>query len=226
MTLYQLADPDSICPISRNSRREDLACVGIQSLGLLLALGGVATLVALAGAYASATKIVSFSIYGATLIALYAFSTLYHASRRPKRKQFLAIVDQSSIYLLIAGTYTPLMLVTLAGGWGWSLFGVVWGMALLGVSIKVLFHNRFEAISLTLYLVMGWLVVIGFAPLLESLPTGGIWLIFAAGVTYTAGVPVYLWKRMPYNHAMWHMFVLGGSSSFYFAFLFYVLPES
>ena len=226
MTSYQPADPDITSSVSHNSRKEDLACAGIQSLGLLLALGGIATMVALAGVYAPATKIVSFSIYGATLISLYAFSALYHASRGLKRKQFFRIVDQSSIYLLIAGTYTPLTLNVLAGGWGWSLFGVVWGLALLGVSIKLLFHNRFEAISLILYMVMGWLVVIGFAPLLENLPTGGFWLMFAAGMTYTAGVPIYLWVRLPYNHAIWHLFVLGGSSSFYFAFLLYVLPES
>lgn len=225
MTSCLPANIQAICPVSRNTRPEDVACAIVQSLGLILAVGAVSTLVALAGVYGSAAQIVGLSIYGATLIIMYAFSAIYHASTVQKRKQMLKVVDQSNIYLLIAGTYTPFTLSTLEGGWGWSLFGVVWGLATVGITIKLIFHSRFEWISLALYVAMGWLIVVGAAPLAERLALSGfIWLI-AAGLTYTLGVVLYLWESLPYNHVVWHLFVLAGSSSFYFVLLFYVLFE-
>lgn len=218
-------DRTAVCPVSHNTRREDLACAYIQGFSLILVLGGVATLVALAGVHGTTMQIVSLSIYGATLILLYAFSAIYHASSRLKRKMWYRVVDQSNIYLMIAGTYTPFTLHTLQGGWGWSLFGVVWGLAVIGITIKVLFRDRFRRFSLALYLCMGWLIVLGVVPLAERLATGGFAWLVAAGIAYTLGVPFYLWERLPYNHAVWHLFVLAGSSSFYFVHLFYVLLD-
>ena len=223
MLSYQTTDGYAICPVSRNTRREDLACAGIQGFSLMLVLGGVATLVALAGVHGTAMQIVSLSIYGATLTILYAFSFAYHASARLKRKMWYRVVDHSNIYLMIAGTYTPFTLHTLEGGWGWSLFGVIWGLAVVGITIKVLFRDRYARLSLALYLCMGWLIVLGVVPLTERLATGGVVWLVAAGIAYTVGVPFYLWNRLPYNHAVWHLFVLAGSSSFYFVHLFYVL---
>lgn len=223
MISYQLDDAPAICPVSHNTRREDLACAYIQSLGLVLSVGGISTLVALAGVYGSAIQIVSLCVYGATLIIMYAFSAVYHGSARLKRKQWYRVIDHSNIYLMIAGTYTPFMLSTLRGGWGWSLFGVVWGLAVLGVAIKLVFRNRYEWLSLALYLCMGWLIVIGVVPLWENLAVGGFAWLVAAGAAYTVGVPFYLWKRLPYNHVVWHFFVLVGSISFYFVHLFFVL---
>lgn len=225
MPSYQTADDYAICPVSRNTRREDLACAYIQGFSLMLVLGAVATLVALAGVHGTAMQIVSLSIYGATLTILYAFSAVYHASARLKRKMWYRVVDHSNIYLMIAGTYTPFTLHTLEGGWGWSLFGVVWGLAAVGITIKVLFRDRYQRLSLALYLCMGWLIIISVVPLTERLATGGVVWLLAAGIAYTAGVPFYLWERLPYNHAVWHLFVLAGSSSFYFVHLFYVLLE-
>lgn len=226
MTSIQIENDIAICPVSRNTRREDLACAYIQGSGLVLAIGGVATLLSLAGVYGDAAQIVSLSIYGATLIILYAFSAAYHASTRLKRKMWYRLVDHANIYLMIAGTYTPFTLSTLKGGWGWSLFGVVWGLAAAGIAFKLIFRNRYEWFSLALYLAMGWLIVIGIAPLSEKLATSGLVWLIAAGLAYTLGVPFYLWQRLPYHHAVWHLFVMAGSSSFYFVHLFYVLLGS
>ena len=214
MVSIQIGDDIAVCPISRNTRREDVTCALIQGFGLVMVLGGVSTLLALAGVHGDAAQIVSLSIYGATLILLYTFSMLYHASANLKRKMWYRLVDHSNIYLMIAGTYTPFTLSTMKGAWGWSLFGVIWGLATLGIIFKLVFRNRYRLLALSLYLAMGWLIIIGVAPLAANLPTSGfVWLI-AAGVAYTLGVPFYLWERIPYNHAIWHLFVMAGSSSF------------
>jgi len=191
--------------------------------GTILAVGGTATLVVMAAFKEDAWKIVSFSIYGATLIALYLFSTLYH-SARGTREVLLRKLDHTAIYLLIAGSYTPFTLVTLRGPVGWTLFGSIWGLAVLGIVVDVLLGSRRRIIPVVLYLLMGWLVVFTLKPLLRALPLNGFWWLLAGGVLYTGGVVFYaLEKKLPYSHGIWHLFVLGGSIAQFMAIFFYVL---
>jgi hemolysin III len=203
---------------------EEIANAITHGIGLLLSIAGFVVLLVLAALRGTAWHIVACSIYGATLICLYAASTLYHAviSRRVKRA--LRIFDHSAIYLLIAGTYTPFLLVSLRGPWGWSLFGVIWGLALAGVLFKFWFVERFAILSTAVYIAMGWLVVIAAKPVITHLRlTAIIWLL-AGGLAYTGGVIFFAAKRIPYSHAIWHLFVLAGSSCHYFAVLSTVIP--
>ena len=191
-------------------------------LGTLLAAAGAALLVVLAARQGDAWKIVSFSLYGATLFLLYLFSTLYH-SLRGRAKALFQRLDHLAIYLLIAGTYTPFMLVTLRGVWGWSLFGVVWGLALAGMALEYLPRKGARLLSVAIYLLMGWLALVALAPLLEALPFMGLVWLFGGGLFYTLGVLFYvLDTRLRHGHGIWHLFVLAGSISHYFAILFYV----
>lgn len=192
--------------------------------GALLSAAGLGVLVVLACLHGTALHIVSCSIYGATLVLLYTASTLYHSVRSPRLKQAFRIVDRSCIYLLIAGTYTPFTLVTLQGRWGWTLFGLVWVLAAAGIVFQLFFAQRFKVLSAVGYLLMGWLVVFAVKPLLEALPDGGFSWLLAGGIVYTVGALFYLFKRLPYNHAIWHFFVLGGSACHYIAVLLYVVP--
>jgi hemolysin III len=194
-----------------------------HGLGAVLGAVGLAVLVVMASLRGDAWHIVSCSIYGATLVLLFTSSTLYHSFRAERIKHGFRIVDHASIYLLIAGTYTPFLLVNLRGRWGWSLFGVIWGLALAGILFQVFFVHRFRLAQTLIYLAMGWLVVIAFRPLLARVPKPGLlWLLFG-GLFYTVGTVFYLWKKLPYHHAVWHLFVLGGSICHYFAILFYVV---
>jgi hemolysin III len=195
-----------------------------HGLGALFSLAGFIVLVVLASLRGNAWHIVSCSIYGLTLVLLFSSSTLYHGCRSPRAKHVCHIIDHASIYLLIAGTYTPFVLVTLRGGWGWSLFGVVWGLALAGIVFQVFFVNRFRVLQVLIYLLMGWLVVIAFKPLLSKMPRPGMFWLVAGGLSYTLGVIFYMWKKLPFHHAVWHLFVLAGAMCHYFAILFYVLP--
>jgi hemolysin III len=173
---------------------------------------------------ASAWHIVACSVYGSTLVCLYASSTLYHAARSSRWKRIFRIIDHSSIYLLIAGTYTPFTLVNLRGAWGWSLFGVVWGLTIAGILFKVWFVDHFPIASTVVYLLMGWLAVVAVKPLVAVVPLGGLLWILVGGLLYTAGVAFFSWQKLPYHHAIWHIFVLGGSVCHYFAVLLYVIP--
>ena len=155
---------------------------------------------------------------------LFSSSTLYHSFRNERVKHIFRVIDHSSIYLLIAGTYTPFVLVNLRGGWGWSLFGVIWGLALAGIVFQVFFVSRFRLLQTLIYLLMGWLVVIAVKPLLTRVPLPGLLWLLAGGLSYTVGALFYLWKELPYHHAVWHLFVLAGAICHYFAILFYVLP--
>lgn len=199
-------------------RDEETANTLICGLGLLLSVAGLAVLVTPVALHGDAWQVVSFSIYGASLILLYAASTLYHAVRSPPLKRLFEIVDQSAIYLLIAGTYTPFTLVTLRSPFGWSLFGVIWGLALTGIAVTLLFPaEKLQVFSSLSYLVMGWLILAGAGPLMEKLPAGGPFWLAAGGVLYSAGVPVFFFKKKRFAHAVWHLFVLGGSLCHYVA---------
>jgi hemolysin III len=190
--------------------------------GACFAVVGTAVLVVSAGLKGDPWKIVSFSIYGATLVALYFFSALYH-SIRGKAKTILQKLDHIAIYLLIAGTYTPFTLVTLRGAWGWSLFGVVWALAVGGVIQELLFGKGKRVLSVAIYILMGWLMLVAIRPLLQALPAVGLAWLVAGGLFYTGGIIFYaLDKRLAYGHGIWHFFVLAGSACHYLAVLFYV----
>ena len=187
-----------------------------------LAAAGAAVLIVLAARQGDPWKITSFSIYGAMLLALYTLSTLYH-STRGRVKDVFRKLDHCSIYLLIAGTYTPFTLVTLRGAWGWSLFGVIWGLAALGIAQEAWLAKGARIVSLVIYVLMGWLAVIAVSPLIDALtPAGFAWLA-AGGMLYTAGIVFYVFdETLRHGHGIWHLFVLAGSVSHYFAILLYV----
>jgi len=191
--------------------REELLNSLTHGLGAILSVGAGAVLITLAVIYSGAREIVSASVFVASLTLLYTASTLYHATRHPVWKARLKVLDHCAIFFLIAGTYTPFTIAALRGGWGWSLFGVIWGLAVIGVIFKVFFTGRFHALSTATYVGMGWLVVIALAPLSQVLtPTAMLWLVLG-GVLYTAGTLFYHVERIPYSHAIWHLFVLAGS---------------
>ena len=205
---------------------EEIAHAITHGVGLLLSIAGLVLLIVLASLHGDAWHIVSCSIFGATLVLLYAASTFYHAIPSPRAKEVLRVLDHAAIFLLIAGTYTPFVLVNLRGGWGWTLFGVVWGLAVLGVVLEAVAKQRVKVLSLVLYLGLGWLVAIATKPLLENVATGGIVLLVLGGLAYSGGVVFYVWRKLPYHHAVWHVFVLAGSVLHFFAVLFYVIPLS
>jgi hemolysin III len=198
---------------------EEIANTATHGAGLLLSVAGFAVLLALAILRGSAWHIVACSVYGASLICLYSASTLYHAVVSPKLKRALKIFDHSAIYLLIAGTYTPFLLLNLRGPWGWSLFGVIWGLALAGILFKFWWVDHFPHVSTVVYVLMGWLVLVAAKPVLAHVPLPILLWIFAGGVFYTIGVIFYAWHRLPYSHTVWHVFVLAGSTCHYFAVL-------
>jgi hemolysin III len=208
----------------RYSIYEEIASSITHGVGIVLAIAGLGVLTAFASVFGDAWHITSCSIFGATLIVLYTASTLYHSIQSPRSKAVLRVIDHSAVFLLIAGSYTPIALVNLRGPWGWSLFGVVWGLAVLGILSQVFFINRWKILSIVLYLAMGWVVVVAIRPLLASMAAGGLILLVSGGLSYTVGVIFYAWKKMPFNHAVWHLFVLAGSILHYFSILFYVIP--
>jgi len=169
-----------------------------------------------------AWRLVSFTIYGASLIALYLASTLYHAFTNEKIKHFFRHLDHSCIFLLIAGSYTPPTLIVMRGSWGWTLFILIWSMAICGIIFEVVNLGRYKYISVGIYLFMGWVAILAIRPMLETLPPGMFKWMLAGGLFYTAGIIFYSWKKLPYNHAIWHLFVLGGSITHFFGILFYL----
>jgi len=209
----------------RYSVAEEVAHATTHGVGLLLSVVALVVLVWFATLHGDLWHIVSVSIYGATLVLLYTASTLYHSIPHPRAKQVLQSIDHASIYLLIAGTYTPVTLTTLRGGWGWTLFGIVWGLALVGVLLEAFAKKRLRVVSLVLYLGLGWLAAVAVKPLFERVPLGGLALLLAGGLAYTAGVGFYVWRKLPYHHAVWHVFVLIGSVCHFFAVLLYVIPR-
>ncbi len=209
---------------SAYTEREELANSVTHAMGAVLSVVGLVLLVVYAGQYGDAWHLVSTAIFGITLVLLYTTSTLYHSFRGERPKQVLQKFDHAAIFLLIAGSYTPFALVTLRGPWGWSLFGVVWGLAVAGVTIKFWLAGRFRVVSTLIYVAMGWLVLVAIKPLVAVLPVGGMKLLVAGGLCYTGGAAFYLWKRLPYHHAIWHLWVLAGSACHWAAVFIYVVP--
>ncbi|NQU47346.1 MAG: hemolysin III family protein [Planctomycetes bacterium] len=205
---------------------EELANSLTHGVGALLAIAGLVIMTVCASLYGDAWHVTSAAIFGSSMVLLYLSSTLYHAVQAPRAKSFFRSCDHAAIYLLIAGTYTPFALVSLRGPWGWSLFGVVWGLAVLGIFSQGGFLRRMGALRVVLYLAMGWVVVIAAKPLIANLDPGGLTLLALGGLCYTGGVVFYASKRLPYAHAIWHLFVLAGTILHFFAVLLYVIPTS
>jgi hemolysin III len=208
-------------PAPLQSPREEAANSLVHGLGAVLAVAGLAVL-AVAASRRGTAAVVGCVVFGATLVLLYATSTLYHAVPHGRAKAALRVLDHSAIFLLIAGTYTPFTLVSLRGPWGWSLFGIVWGLAAAGIALRLALKRRPTALFVTLYVAMGWCVVVALRPLLAAVPGAGVALLAAGGLAYSAGVAFYLWQRLPYHHAIWHAFVLAGSALHFAAVLRYV----
>jgi hemolysin III len=206
------------------SFREELLNSITHGAGVLLSIAALVLLIVLSTSHGSASHVVSCTIFGVTLILLYSASTLYHSFRKPKVKSVLKILDHSCIYLLIAGTYTPFLLVPLRGILGWTMFAVIWLLAVSGIIFKIFFVHRFKIISTIAYVFMGWIIIFAIKPLIDSLPSGGVVWLIAGGLAYSLGVIFYAWKKLPFNHAIWHLFVLAGSICHFFAVIFYVLP--
>lgn len=204
---------------------EEIANSITHGIGAGLSVAGLVALIVLATLYGDVWRIVSFSVYGATLIILYLASTLYHSFRNRKVKKVFKIIDHSTIFLLIAGTYTPFLLVSMRGALGWTLFGIIWGFASLGIVFKSLFIDRYRKLSVLIYIMMGWLCVVAIKQMLVSIPLGGLIGLTAGGVLYTVGVVFYAWRKLKYSHAIWHLFVLGGSICHYFSIFFYLVPK-
>jgi hemolysin III len=205
---------------------EEIAHGVTHGLGTGLAVAGLAVLIVVARRSGDPWCLAGDTVFGVTLVLLYLASTLYHSISSPRAKPVLRALDHSAIYLLIAGTYTPFTLVNLRGPAGFALLALVWGLAFAGILWKILDTGRFPAFSILLYLGMGWSILLALRPLVRSVAPGGIALLVAGGLAYTGGVAFYLWRRLPYHHAVWHLFVLAGSILHYCAVLFYVQPRA
>lgn len=203
------------------SRREEIANALTHGAGLTASLIGLPFLVWAATVQGDIRQVVACTVFAASLVILYAASTAYHALPASRAKHILRIIDHVAIYILIAGSYTPFALGVLRGGWGWSLFGVVWGLAVVGVFHKTVLGFRLPRLSTFMYLGMGWVAIVAIGPLTRALPSGGLILLLAGGLCYTAGVLLYVRDHLPYRHALWHLFVLAGSGCHYAAVLLY-----
>lgn len=206
--------------------REELANCITHGVGLLLSVIGLVILVWLAVARVEGSHLVGTVIFGATLVLMYTVSTLYHSAKSPRAKRVLRILDHISIYLLIAGTYTPVLLIVFPERLGTTFLIIVWSFALLGTVFKVFFTGRFVLISISLYVLMGWLIVGALDVVISTIAISGLWWLALGGFFYTVGVVFFAWERLPFNHMIWHLFVLGGSICHYLAITFYVINFS
>jgi hemolysin III len=211
-------------PLPAYSPGEELANVATHGLGAIASGAGLAILLVYSAWFGDAWHVVSTAIFGATMILLYAASTVYHASSSPRTRHAAKVLDHASIYLLIAGSYTPFTLLALRGPLGWGLFAAVWGLALVGVGLEAFWVYRPKWVSAVIYLAMGWMVVLAGRPLVEALPPGALHLLVAGGLLYSLGTIFYVMKRVKYAHAVWHGFVLGGSTCHFLAVVLLVLP--
>ncbi len=208
----------------RYSTAEEIANGITHGLGVVFSIAGLAILTAFASVFGTVWHIVACSVYGVTQILMYTASTLYHSIPLPQAKKFLRLLDHSAIYLLSAGTYTPFALVNLRGPWGWSILIAIWGLAIAGIALQSKLIKLNRLVTALPYVAMGWVAVIAVKPLLDAVAPGGLWLLVLGGLAYTAGTLFYVWKRLPFHHAIWHGFVLLGSVLHFFAILFYVIP--
>ncbi|UFS72168.1 hemolysin III family protein [Geomonas sp. RF6] len=206
------------------TEQEELANSLTHGVGVLFSIVALVVLIMRAASYGDPYRLTSVTVYGVSMLTFYSLSTAYHTVRKPYARYVFRILDHASIYLMIAGSYTPFTLVTLRGPWGWSLFVTVWCIAVLGAILKVFHTHRTPILGPILYIVMGWLVVIALKPLSAALAPTGLKLLFAGGLAYTLGVLVYMWDNLPYNHAIWHVIVLVGSVCHFLSIFYYVTP--
>jgi len=207
-------------PLSpKQSLKEEVANAITHGIGVGLAIAALVILVVYAARISDTWKVVSFSIYGATMIILFLSSTLYHSFPQPYLKRFFRILDHSSIFLLIAGTYTPVTIGSMRGGWGWTLFGVIWGLTIVGIVLKIFAMSKLKWLSIVVYLMMGWIILIAIKPLVAVVTTKFLIWILAGGLAYSLGIIFYVARKLPFHHAVWHLFVLAGSICHFFAML-------
>ncbi|MFC0522229.1 hemolysin III family protein [Pontibacillus salicampi] len=205
------------------SKKEEVANAITHGVGVILSIAALVLLVVFASLNGSPVDIVSVAIYGATMITLYAASTLVHAMPSGKWKDRFEILDHASIYLFIAGTYTPILLVLLGGTLGWTMFGIVWGIAVAGVVFKMFFVKKFVVLSTLFYIMMGWIIVFAWNPLMAKLAFGGLVLLVIGGILYSIGTIFYVWRGFTFHHAVWHLFVIAGTVAHFFAIFFYII---
>ncbi len=206
------------------SRREELVNALTHGFGALLSILALVLLIVYSSMHGTAWHIVSFTIYGTSMVLLYLSSTLVHSFKPGKAKDVFEIFDHAAIYLFIAGTYTPILFILVGGALGWTLFGIVWGIAVVGIIFKVFYVKKFLVLSTIMYVAMGWIAVFAMGPIMSTLPSGGIWLLVLGGLFYTAGTIFYVWRGFLYHHAIWHLFVLAGSVSHFFLVFLFILP--
>jgi len=206
--------------------REEIANAVTHGIGAVLGITALVLLVIMALTQQDSMRLVAAITYGSSLILLYMASTLYHSIPGRRAKQFFQKLDHAAIYVLIAGTYTPVLLISMKGTWGYTLMAIVWSIAVFGVCFKFFFHDRFEKLSLFSYIAMGWIVVFAASELIIKVPTGGLLFLLAGGLAYTLGTIFYANDRIPYNHAIWHLFVLAGSVLHFVAIYNYVMPAA
>lgn len=210
--------------IKAYSPLEERINIASHAAGLFLSLVACVLMVMRASLHGNAWHVISVCIFGAGLVSLYAASTAYHSATRQQSRARLRIIDHATIYVLIAGTYTPFTLITLNGTVGWVIFAVAWGLAACGIYLKLHFTGRFDLLSTLMYVFMGWIIIFAVKPLIASLPVEGLYWLVAGGLSYTLGAVIYSIKKIPLNHAIFHLFVLGGSICHFVAVYFYVLP--
>ncbi|WML39279.1 hemolysin III family protein [Neobacillus sp. OS1-2] len=206
------------------SKQEEVANSITHGIGAVLSISALVILIVFSSLYGTTWHVVSFTIFGVTMFILYLSSTMLHSLPKGKAKDIFEIFDHSSIYFFIAGTYTPFLVIVIKGSMGWSLFGIVWGLAMAGTVFKCFFVKKYLFTSTVLYVVMGWLIVLAWKPLVHNLSHEGMIYLFIGGALYTLGAIFYVWRGFRYHHAVWHLFVMAGSAVHFFCVLFYVLP--
>ncbi|MFJ5623778.1 hemolysin III family protein [Peribacillus loiseleuriae] len=206
------------------TKKEEVANAITHGIGVLLSIAALVFLIIFSAKQGNAWYVTAATIYGISMITLFVASTLVHSFPEGKAKDVFEIFDHSAIYFFIAGTYTPIMLIAVHGTLGWTLLSIVWGVAVVGTVFKTFFVKKFLFLSTLLYIAMGWMIVIAWGPLSSNLPAMGINLLMIGGLLYTVGAIFYVWRGFPYHHAVWHLFVLGGSATHFFAVLLYILP--
>ncbi|HEY2420994.1 MAG TPA: hemolysin III family protein [Neobacillus sp.] len=206
------------------SKQEEIANSITHGIGALLSIAALVILIVCSSLYGTAWHVVSFTIFGVSMLILYTSSTLVHSFPQGKAKDVFEILDHSSIYFFIAGTYTPFLLIVIKDTLGWTLFGIVWGLAIAGTVFKCFFVKKYLFTSTVLYVVMGWMIVFAWKPLADRLSSQGLFLLMIGGVLYTLGAIFYVWRGFRYHHAVWHLFVILASTAHFFCVVFYVLP--
>ncbi len=205
------------------TKGEEIANSITHGLGALLGIAGLVLLIAFSALYGDVWHVVSFTIFGSTLIILYSMSTLYHALTHKKAKEVFQVLDHAAIFILIAGTYTPYTLVTIRGWMGWTIFGLIWVLAVGGTVVETVFPKKYMKLTVVLYLLMGWFCLGAIKPIYSALPRNGFYLLVFGGICYSLGVIFYVMKRRKYAHTVFHIFVLAGSTAHFFSILLYVL---